>query len=149
MKQQCFRLVPNYRQYSIRLSDLDGIPQSESFGRVLFFTVVTHHRRRFLCEPSNIVLLKETFRQVKQRYPFDIEAIIVLSEHLHCVWRVPERDADYSTRWRLIKSFFSRRCEGLARGEISASSKRRRNRQSGNVAFGSIVFEMSRIGCGM
>ncbi|UBF27358.1 hypothetical protein K9N68_05205 [Kovacikia minuta CCNUW1] len=30
--------------------------------------------------------------------------------HLHCIWTLPEADADFSTRWRLIKSEFSRHC---------------------------------------
>jgi len=41
--------------------------------------------------------------------PFEIDAIVILPEHLHCIWRMPEGDADYSYRWREIKKSTSRR----------------------------------------
>jgi putative transposase len=34
-----------------------------------------------------------------------------LPEHIHCIWTLPQDDHDFSTRWRLLKSFFSRHCE--------------------------------------
>jgi len=36
-------------------------------------------------------------------------AIVVLPDHLHCVWTLPEGDADNASRWAQIKSGFSRR----------------------------------------
>ncbi len=48
-----------------------------------------------------------------------IEAIVILPDHLHTVWTLPEGNADFALRWRLIKSAFSR---GLPHGErVSAS----------------------------
>jgi len=44
---------------------------------------------------------------VPQLYPFDIGAWVVLPDHLHCIWTLPEGDADFSTRWRLIKTAFA------------------------------------------
>lgn len=41
-------------------------------------------------------------------YPFVTEAICVLPDHLHAVWRMPQGDADYAKRWGLIKGLFSR-----------------------------------------
>jgi hypothetical protein len=38
---------------------------------------------------------------------------VVLPDHLHAVWTMPEGDADFATRWRLIKTGFSRRREAL------------------------------------
>ncbi len=38
------------------------------------------------------------------KYPFTINAMVVLPDHLHCVWTLPGNDADYATRWRLIKT---------------------------------------------
>jgi putative transposase len=35
-------------------------------------------------------------------------------DHLHAIWTLPEADADFALRWRLIKSTFSR---SLPRGE--------------------------------
>ena len=80
-------------------------------GGTYFFTVVTFERRRILCEGENAAVLREAFRTVIRRHPFVIDAIAVLPDHLHCVWSLPADDRDFSTRWRLIKSCFSRECE--------------------------------------
>jgi putative transposase len=39
--------------------------------------------------------------------PFIIDAIVILPDHLHTLWTLPEGDADYSGRWRAIKSRFT------------------------------------------
>nr|WP_245309621.1 transposase [Bradyrhizobium retamae] len=53
--------------------------------------------------------LRAAFRETRQRHPFAIDAVVVLPDHLHAVWTLPDGDRDFSTRWRLIKSTFSRR----------------------------------------
>jgi putative transposase len=94
-------------------------------GSTYFFTLVTYDRRRFLCEPENIALLKTAFRYVMAQHPFKIEAIVVLPDHLHCIWVLPERDNNFSTRWRLVKGYFTRKCDAAYRGHRSASRKRK------------------------
>lgn len=60
-------------------------------------------------------------RRVKRLYPFGIVAWVVLPDHLHCIWRLPPTDADYATRWRLIKLLF---LKSLPKGErLSAVRK--------------------------
>ena len=39
---------------------------------------------------------------------FTIDAVVVLPDHLHAIWTLPPGDADFSTRWRLIKTRFAR-----------------------------------------
>ena len=39
---------------------------------------------------------------------FDIDAIVVLPDHIHCIWSLPEGDVDYSKRWGMIKAGFTR-----------------------------------------
>ena len=39
--------------------------------------------------------------------PFVMDALVVLQDHLHCIWRLPDGDDDFSTRWRLIRRHFS------------------------------------------
>jgi putative transposase len=82
---------------------------------------LTINRRPILCVPENIVLLRDSFKQVLVWYPFMIDAIAIFPNHLHCIWTLPPADADFSTRWRLIKSWFSRRCQVQYQGTISAS----------------------------
>jgi putative transposase len=87
-------------------------------GGSFFFTVNLAERRRRLLT-DNIDLLRTAFRDVRRRHPFGIEAIIILPDHLHAIWTLPENDSDFALRWRLIKRAFSR---GLPAGErISAS----------------------------
>ncbi len=90
-------------------------------GATYFFTMVTYQRRQILCQRSNVDLLRSAFRYVMEKHPFKIDAIIILPEHLHCLWTLPQEDGDFSTRWRLIKSWFSRQCNLQYQGQISAS----------------------------
>lgn len=94
-------------------------------GGTYFFTAVTHKRRKFLCEPENISLLRDAFRYVMQRHPFKIDAIVVLPEHIHCIWTLPNGDCNFSKRWRLIKSYFTRQCAIEYRSEISTSRQKK------------------------
>jgi putative transposase len=87
-------------------------------GGSFFFTVNLADRRLSLLT-VHIELLREAFRQTRQRHPFTIDAIVVLPDHVHAVWTMPDGDSDFATRWRLIKSTFSR---SLPRSEpVSAS----------------------------
>jgi putative transposase len=76
-------------------------------GGSYFFTVnLADRRSRLLTE--NIGLLRSAFRYVRERHTFTIDAIVVLPDHLHTIWSLPEGDSDFALRWRLIKSAFSR-----------------------------------------
>ena len=45
---------------------------------------------------------------VRFKQPFHIDAWVVLPDHMHCVWTLPDGDADYSSRWKAIKIAFSK-----------------------------------------
>ena len=90
-------------------------------GATYFFTVVTYNRQRLFEHPDTVQLLREAFHQVKQRHPFTLDAIVVLPDHLHCLWTLPAGDANFSTRWRLIKAEFSRRCPARYKQQRSLS----------------------------
>ena len=45
-------------------------------GGTYFFTVVTYQRRKFLCVPENVALLREAFRYVMARHPSKIDAFL-------------------------------------------------------------------------
>jgi putative transposase len=76
-------------------------------GASYFFTVNLADRRLGLLT-DHIGSLRTAFRETRARHPFAIEAIVVLPDHLHAIWTLPEGNADYAMRWRLIKSSFSR-----------------------------------------
>ena len=77
-------------------------------GGVFFFTVVTYDRRQILTVPKPREFLRKAIELTQAERPFELLAIVLLSEHLHCVWRLPPEDEDFSTRWRLIKTRFTR-----------------------------------------
>jgi len=57
---------------------------------------------------DHVDILRGAFEATRKRYSFDIAAIVVLPDHLHAIWTLPPGDADFSTRWRLIKSRFAK-----------------------------------------
>ena len=63
---------------------------------------------------------------MKQQRPFDINAAVVLPDHLHCIWTLPPGDNDYSIRWNLLKAHFSRSIDKGERVSASRISKRAR-----------------------
>ena len=62
-------------------------------------------------------------REVKRARPFHIDAWVVLPDHLHAIWTLPENDTDYSGRWREIKKMFSK---ALPPNEYRNRSQRQR-----------------------
>lgn len=94
-----------------------------SAGAHYFFTVVTEKRQPLLIE--NIERLREAFRHCKERYPFEIEAIVILPDHLHTLWKLPKGDDDFSRRWMVIKRKFS---TGLPSGIVNASKTKKREK---------------------
>ncbi|MBI5582868.1 MAG: transposase [Deltaproteobacteria bacterium] len=79
-------------------------------GGTYFFTVVTFQRRQILGVPEKIELLRSVIRKVKQGHPFTIDALVIMPDHIHTLWTLPDGDRDYPVRWNLIKREFSRQC---------------------------------------
>lgn len=80
-------------------------------GGCYFFTLVTKNRRKLFIDNATVDVLRNAFRKVMVNRPFEINAMVVLPDHLHCIWTLPEDDADFSTRWRLIKTWFTKHCD--------------------------------------
>ena len=99
-------------------------------GGLYFFTVVTFDRRDFLTAPLARKILRGVWKDVQRKHPFVVEAICLLPEHLHCIWRLPAGDKDYSGRWRLIKGMFSRRYLQAGGEEGIRNNSRQRTREA-------------------
>ena len=95
-------------------------------GGSYFFTVVTQDRVPIFREPSSVRLLGEVMRTVRGKYPFQTIAVVVLPDHLHCVWSLPIGDTDYSGRWRWIKGAFTERWLSAVGRESTRSGSRER-----------------------
>lgn len=87
--------MPDYRRYRLP-------------GGTYFFTVNLLQRYPNDLLVSHIDILRSEVRAVREKRLFAIDAWVVLPDHLHCVWTLPEGDDDFTNRWRLIKQGFSK-----------------------------------------
>ena len=99
-------------------------------GGSYFFTVVTYRRQPLLTLADGRVILREMVREVRRNHPFTIDAWVLLPEHLHCIWTLPPGDADYSTRWGIIKGGFSRQARELFRNPEWINRSKAKHRES-------------------
>lgn len=76
-------------------------------GGTFFFTVTLLERRRRLLT-DHIDALRAVMAEVQREKPFRTDAIVVLPDHLHCIWTLPIEDSDFSSRWHAIKARFSK-----------------------------------------
>ena len=81
--------------------------RSNISGASYFFTVNLAERDKTLLV-DHVAHLREVIKSVKGNHPFVIDAMVIMPDHLHAIWTLPEGDADFSTRWGLVKSGFSR-----------------------------------------
>lgn len=96
--------------------------RAQAAGGTYFFTVnLADRSSRLLVE--RVDDLRNAVRAVKDRHPFEILAWVVLPDHLHAVWTLPPDDADFSTRWMLIKAGFAR---SIGPGEPIRASRLRK-----------------------
>ena len=93
--------------------------RSRVTGASYFFTINLAERSQALLT-EHIGLLRSAFAYTRERHAFIVDAIVVLPEHLHAIWTLPEGDSDFALRWRLIKTFFSR---ALPHGEQRSKSR--------------------------
>ena len=85
--------MPNYRRLFIP-------------GGTYFFTLVTYKRRRILTDPLARDCLHSAIETIRTDWPFTMSAIVLLPDHLHAIWTLPEGDWNYPIRWSLIKRKF-------------------------------------------
>jgi len=102
--------VPNYKRNLLA-------------GGTFFFTVTLQDRSKSTLT-DHIKLLRSCIQHVQTHHPFEIDAAVVLPDHLHMIWTLPKGDAAYPTRWRLIKSRFSRQ---LNAADQRTASKRKKS----------------------
>ncbi len=79
----------------------------KSPGLTYFFTARAARKGGdlFVC---NVDALRSAMRRTRDTHPFDIDEIVVLPDVIHTLWTLPEGDENFSLRWRMLKSLFSR-----------------------------------------
>ena len=97
-------------------------------GSTVFFTLVTYKRFPVFSNDEAVSIFRESIQKVCAHHPFTIIAAVVLPDHIHMLWTLPENDTDYPMRWRLIKSDFSHRWQDPFSTLISDSRKAKSER---------------------
>ncbi|MFL0797173.1 MAG: transposase [Cellvibrionaceae bacterium] len=76
-------------------------------GGTFFFTASLQDRSKtYLVD--NIECFRQSVRLTKQKYPFEIIAAVVLPDHVHMIWQLPQGESDFSKRWQMIKKEFTK-----------------------------------------
>jgi len=99
-------------------------------GSTYFFTVVTYRRQNPLCDTQIRKALQRAIKTVRVKHPFKINAWILLPDHLHCIWTLPPDDADYATRWGMIKHSVSKACTTDYKRPEWINALKRKHRES-------------------
>ncbi|MEL0611519.1 REP-associated tyrosine transposase [Marinomonas arenicola] len=92
--------------------------RSKRYGGTFFFTV-TLKDRQSTALLDHIELLRESVRFTLTQKPFQIIAWVVLPDHIHAIWKLPESDNDFSLRWQMIKSRFTRKLRETKKYNLS------------------------------
>jgi putative transposase len=111
--------MPNYRRVYVP-------------GGTFFFTLVTHRRRPLFSEERWRRALRNSLSKIQADHPFTIEAIVLLPDHLHCIWTLPTADASYSIRWKRIKEEFTREFLGQGGIEVDVGDSRLEHGERGD-----------------
>jgi len=98
---------------------------------MFFFTLVTTGRRPLFATATARHLLHDAIEKTRAERPWDMEAIVLLPDHLHMLWCLPEGDVDYSGRIAAMKKRFTRAYVLHGAPEVAVSSGQRRHRLRG------------------
>jgi putative transposase len=72
-------------------------------------------------EETTVDLLKKCFQSTMSTHSFKIDAIVIMPDHLHTIWTLPDEESDFSIRWQKIKGTFSRNYSGEKAMDITES----------------------------
>jgi putative transposase len=95
-------------------------------GACYFFTFNLQERNNNSILMDNIYVLRSAFKYTKNKYPFQIDAIVILPDHIHLLITLPKDDSDYAKRIKSVKTYFSKQVE--RREFISDVSRSRKER---------------------
>ena len=109
------------------------MPQYRRFyvpGGTYFLTIVTYKCQPLFSHPENISRLRQAVATVKSEMPFTIVGAVVLPDHLHFVWTLPNGDSNYSKRVGRLKVLFTQSLRGKEALPNNVSISRQKHRES-------------------
>ena len=99
-------------------------------GGTYFFTIVTYQRQSLFADKKNVQRLRTAMSNVMDEMPFNIDAAVILPDHLHFLWTLPPGDDQYSKRIGRMKTEFTRSLRGENWRPQAISESRRTHRES-------------------
>lgn len=108
--------MPNYRRPGVA-------------GGTYFITQVTYQRQPWLSEEIGRRALRQAIARVRERYPFKVDAFVLLPDHFHCIWTLPADDSDLSTRLRLVKGYVTRHYGAALDLPLAVSASRQKRKE--------------------
>jgi len=100
-------------------------------GGTFFYTLVCKDRQPIFNNAMARKHLRNAIVDELKRAPFDLVAMVLLHDHLHTIWTMPDGDSAYPMRWRKIKESFTRRYLGSGGSEATVSEAQRLRNQRG------------------
>ena len=104
--------------------------RSNRHGGTFFFTVVSYKRRKILCEEIIRSALHQAIVDVRKIHPFNINAWVLLPDHLHCILTLPPHDSSFGIRWSLIKRIVTQQCPLSLITDSTLNQSQRKRRES-------------------
>ena len=101
-------------------------------GATVFFTVTLATRGTDILT-REIEALRQAVRATRAERPFAIDAWVVLPDHMHCVWTLPQTDSDFSTKMGAIKARFTRAVAGRVGFHPTLRSASKIAKQDGKI----------------
>jgi len=100
-------------------------------GGTFFFTVVSYDRRPIFSDPRAREILGCKLRDCQNMWPFTVNAIVLLPEHLHTIWSLPPGETNYPARWSWIKKEFTKEWPAGGGAEAWVSRGKRNQKRRG------------------
>ena len=104
--------------------------RAKTKGGTYFFTVVLYRRQNILCHDDMRHALREAIEKTRETHPFIIDAWVLLPDHLHCIWTLPEADENYSSRWAMIKRHVTKQCAKTCHREDWMNNSKHKRKES-------------------
>ena len=104
--------------------------RSLTTGATFFFTVNSYRRRPILSHAEVRKALRDAVEQVRVTLPCSIDAWVLLPDHLHAIWTLPQDDAAFGKRWGMIKAHVSKKCAHLIDTRATRSASRVNRREN-------------------
>jgi len=92
-------------------------------GVTYFFTINLLNRKSSLLI-NHIEKLRYSFRHVIKKFPFEVDGLVIMPDHIHLMMTLPTGDCNYSQRLNFIKGLFSRQITSV---ECISSSRRKKH----------------------